>query len=135
MRNYNRIKKDEPEEESGTVRAPGKDRTILIELRAAAKLAKPVTPLPSEPRHSSWSRLDHLYRISRLLTEFESIERTISAVLGLVTNTLPLRSAILIEEMERARMFAWHLEDTTALEVQAARTHAEAYSISRALFL
>jgi signal transduction histidine kinase len=130
MRNYNRTKKDEPEEQSETVRAPGKDRTILIELRAAAKLAKPVTPLPSEPRHSSWTRLDHLYRISRLLTEFESIERTISAVLGLVTNTLPLRSAILIEEMEgRARMFAWDLEDMTALEVQTARTHAEtAYS-------
>jgi signal transduction histidine kinase len=130
MKNYNRTKKEEPEENSLTVGAPGKERTILIEPGAAAKLPKPVTPLPSEPRHSSWSRLDHLYRISRLLTEFESIERTISAVLGLVTNTLPLRSAILIEEVEgRARIFAWHLEDTTALEVQTARTHAKtAYS-------
>jgi signal transduction histidine kinase len=127
MRNYN-YKKEEPEENSQTVRAPGKEGTILIELEA--KLPTPVSSLPSEPKHSSWSRLDHLYRISRLLTEFESIERTISDVLGLVMNTLPLRSAILIERMEgRARLFAWHPEDTTGLEVQTAQTRAKtAYS-------
>src|SRR6266852_715664 len=53
-------------------------------------------------------RLQHLYEISKLLTRFETVEQTIHAALGIVSETLPLRSAILILETEgRPRMVVW----------------------------
>jgi signal transduction histidine kinase/ActR/RegA family two-component response regulator len=41
-------------------------------------------------------RLRHLYEISQILTAFESVEKTLPAVLGVVTHTVPLDRAILI---------------------------------------
>jgi signal transduction histidine kinase len=53
------------------------------------------------------------------------VDRTVTTVLSLVTNTLPLRSAILLQEAAgRARIAAWHAPDMTAEEIREAATHA-----------
>jgi PAS domain S-box-containing protein len=78
---------------------------------------------------ANW-RLRHLYDISKLLTCFHSVERTVPEVLSVVVQTLPLRSAIFVLENGRARrMITWLAQGESADRMRIARAHAQpAYS-------
>src|SRR5581483_10417715 len=70
-------------------------------------------------------RVRRLYEISKLLTSFENVEATVSAIVGIVAQTLPLRSAIFIRETgSRSRTTIWRAEDESAPALRAARNHA-----------
>src|SRR5437867_13105067 len=43
-----------------------------VEEGAGAKMPDAMSPSESEPTHTSWSRLDHLYRITKLLLKFDA---------------------------------------------------------------
>ncbi len=90
------------------------------------------TPAP-KPGHldlrEAYRRLDHLYEISKLLTQFESPEETVLGVLGVATRTLSLRSAVLVEtDPHRERVIVWHAQEVTPAEAEEAKTHAVAIS-------
>lgn len=102
-----------------------KRKTTSVEEAAIANLPSAVPPSAVEPKHSSWSRLEHLYRITRLLVKFETREKTLDAILAIVTNTLPLRSAILIEETAgHAQVFVWNSQGVTDQQISIAKIHA-----------
>ena len=71
---------------------------------------------------SAHRRFEHLYEISTLFTNFESVEQTLDRVLGIAASTLPLRSAILIET-GRSRMIVWSAEGQTSEQMQVAKEH------------
>lgn len=71
-------------------------------------------------------RLRHVYEITRLLTEFESIDRTFDPVLRITTETLPLQSAILIETRNgHPWMTCWPTQEETAEEMENAKDRAQ----------
>jgi hypothetical protein len=122
MSSANRKPKDKPQEKTRS-----KEKTILVEEGTTANLPKAVGASDSEPKHSSWSRLDHLYSINKLLMKFESTEKTVGAILGIVSNTLPLRSAILIDERAGyTQVSVWNSEGASEQRLRAARNHATA---------
>jgi signal transduction histidine kinase len=72
-------------------------------------------------------RLEDLYEISKLFATFETVEQTFAPVLDIVTRTLPLRSAILMEaEGRRSKMNVWPSEGRDSEPMRAAKEHAEA---------
>lgn len=80
----------------------------------------------SSDRERANERLERLYQISKLLTNFESVDRTIPATLAVVNATLPLRTAILIEKTEeQTRTIAWQPEGQPAPGMSVAKAHAE----------
>jgi PAS domain S-box-containing protein len=78
----------------------------------------------------SQRRLQHLYDISRLLTRFQTFERTVPEVVALISGILPLRSAIFILETGGVpKTTTWQAASESTLRLQVARAHAqEAYS-------
>src|SRR5581483_1576924 len=62
----------------------------------------------------SQQRLEHLYEISKLLTRFQSVERTVPEVVEFVVRTLPLRSAIFILRTGTPRTMTWRAEGESA---------------------
>jgi signal transduction histidine kinase len=71
-------------------------------------------------------RLSQLYEISKLFASFENVQQTFDPALAIVTKTLPLRSAILVEaEERRAGMVIWAAKDRDEGELQAVKDHAE----------
>jgi PAS domain S-box-containing protein len=76
------------------------------------------------------SRLEHQYEISKLFARFENLEQTFDEALGIITKTLPLRSAILIErDRDRSRMLVWPSQGSDSEQMRAAKTHVhEAYA-------
>ncbi|MET0413384.1 MAG: PAS domain S-box protein, partial [Polyangiaceae bacterium] len=70
-------------------------------------------------------RSDDLDEITRLFNHFESIERTLGAALSVAAKTLPLSSAILIEEAPgRSSMICWRTDDESEEAASLAKTHA-----------
>jgi signal transduction histidine kinase len=111
---------------SGPVQSQAKKKPSLIEEAIIADLPKPMGPPDSGPKLASFSRLDHLYRIGKLFAEFESSKESLEAVLAIISNTLPIRTAILINEAEgRAQVRIWTAEGVSARDLRRARTHAE----------
>lgn len=78
----------------------------------------------------SQRRLQHLYDISKLLTRFQTSERTVPEVVALISDILPLRSAIFILETGRVpQMITWQAVGESTRRLQVARAHAQqAYS-------
>src|SRR5512141_1114955 len=73
----------------------------------------------------SQRRLQHLYDISKLLTRFETFERTIPEVVALIADTLPLRSAIIILETGgEPQTITWRAAGESARRLQVAKAHA-----------
>jgi PAS domain S-box-containing protein len=71
-------------------------------------------------------RLEHLYEISKRFLSFESAERTFDDVLAIAAQTLPLTSAVLIEELAgTSRMIVWPSESRDAAELESAKTNAQ----------
>lgn len=74
----------------------------------------------------SQRRLQHLYDISKLLTCFQSFERTVPDVVVLIADTLPLRSAIFILETgDVPQMITWQGAGESAWRLQVAQAKAQ----------
>jgi signal transduction histidine kinase len=76
-------------------------------------------------------RLEHLYEISKILTRFESIERTVPEVLALMSEVCPLRIAVLMLEERtthrlRTRSIVWHAEGSMSSRARGAQSRAKA---------
>ncbi len=85
---------------------------------------------------SGASRLAQLYEISKLLIASGGRRDTIDVALTLVAGTLPLESAILIEDRpeQRADMIVWPANDSDPSRLLAAKaraTDAFAYFVGR----
>jgi signal transduction histidine kinase/PAS domain-containing protein len=84
----------------------------------------PVAPGPRDQARA-YLRLRQLYEISKLLTSFENVEETIAAIVGLVGQTLPLRSVILIlESIGPPRTMVWKADAEGEERLLAAKAHA-----------
>jgi diguanylate cyclase (GGDEF)-like protein len=71
-------------------------------------------------------RLQHLYDISKLLTRFQTFERTVPEVVALIADTLPLRSAIFILETGAIpQMITWQAVGESAQRLRLAQVHAQ----------
>jgi PAS domain S-box-containing protein len=76
-------------------------------------------------------RLAELYEISTLFTAFETIEKTLGAALGIVSRTLPLHSASVIESVigARAKLTVWPANRATTDRIEAAKANVvDAYA-------
>jgi signal transduction histidine kinase len=83
-------------------------------------------PRPS-PHDDEDRRLEQLYEIGRLFASFENVRQTLDPVLGLVTKTLPLRSAIVMQVEDGASsVTAWSADGRSSEQMRAATAHAEA---------
>lgn len=68
-------------------------------------------------------RLSALYEISKRLTRIQSVEETVRAVIGLMAEVVPLRSAlVMLEAPERPLTITWAAE---GVDLAAAQAHAE----------
>src|SRR5436190_22248484 len=95
-----RERKDEEMRALNSERLRSKERTVIIQARhPVGNLPKAMSAPESGPIHTSWSRMDHLYRIGKILAEFASTTNALEATLAIVSNTLPFRTAILIHEV------------------------------------
>jgi signal transduction histidine kinase len=74
----------------------------------------------------SLERLEQLYEISKVFASIENVDQPFDPALGIVTKTLPLRSAVLIETDDvQSRMVVWPSEGQTAEQVAAVKGHVE----------
>jgi signal transduction histidine kinase len=82
-----------------------------------------------EPARQSWSRLEHLYRISKLLLNLQETDKTLAEILTIVSQTIPLSTAILIEATRgHTRLSTWNSDGLDEHDVGVASAHAfEAY--------
>ena len=84
----------------------------------------PAAPGPRDQARA-YLRLRQLYEISKLLTSFENVEETIAAIVGLVGQTLPLRSVIFIlETVGPPRTIVWKADGESEEGLRAAKAHA-----------
>ena len=73
-------------------------------------------------------RVQHLYKISKLLTRFEGAERTIPEILAILAGALPARTALVILEAPdgRIKTLVWRAEGVSDDGLRAATSHARA---------
>jgi signal transduction histidine kinase len=76
-----------------------------------------------------YDRLRHLYEISKRLTRFETAARTVPEILALLSEAVPLRTAILMVEQDtepenRIGAIHWQADGVSAAELHEARVHA-----------
>jgi signal transduction histidine kinase len=77
------------------------------------------------PGSESSRRLRPLYEISKLLIAFESVEHTVQAVLAVINQVVPLRSAILLERRDgRLQLIVWHAQRLERKDIDRATHHA-----------
>jgi signal transduction histidine kinase len=72
----------------------------------------------------AFRRLQDLHDISKLLTSFESAERTVPQVIALIARALALRSAIFLLGTDAPLTIEWQLETDDEATLQTARSHA-----------
>jgi signal transduction histidine kinase len=93
--------------------------------------ADPTDPKTSPgPAGRDNERLRQLYEISKRLARFESVARTVPEILGLLSESVPLSTAILMVEhgMEpriRIRAIAWQADGVSASRIREGRAHAK----------
>ncbi|MFE8595943.1 ATP-binding protein [Archangium violaceum] len=83
-------------------------------------------------REHAWHHLNHLYEISKRLAGFEGVERTFQEVMALVTQVVPLRTALLLVGLEaggeplpeRPALTVWRAEDVPAARLGVAAEQA-----------
>lgn len=93
-----------------------------------ASAPRPVCSLASPEQVSR--RLEHMYEIGKLFASFEHVEQPLDPVLVIVTRTLPLLSAILIEIYDdRSRMIVWPSTGQSSDAVRVVKRHAQAACI------
>jgi len=115
---YRRVKRLEKHEEKPHRRAtpPGGPRVVAKKSGHA-------------DARDAFRRLGHLYEISKLLAQFETLEETVLGVLEVATRTLSLRSAVLVETPpHHERVIVWHAQGVEPAEVEEAKKHAIATS-------
>lgn len=85
---------------------------------------------PLDQKQNTNLRLRVLYRISKLLLTFESLEKSFPEILAIGAQGFPLLTAILIEQWEQApRITLWHSENATQEQIAHSTINArEAYS-------
>ncbi|WP_257463334.1 sensor histidine kinase [Archangium lipolyticum] len=96
-------------------------------------------PRGSPPRvfrelEHAWRHLDYLYEISKRLTGFEGMERTLPEVMVLASQALPLRIAVLLVGMDpsgepvpgRPHLTVWHAGEVTDTQLVLAADRAAA---------
>ena len=72
-------------------------------------------------------RLEDLFEISKLFASFENVQQTFAPLLDIVTRTLPLCSATLMEaDGGRSKTHLWPAEGQDAESMRAVREHVEA---------
>src|SRR5205823_14754231 len=109
-----------PRENSDAAMSAG--RRKMSRLPGARK--GPAAPGPRDQARA-YLRLRQLYEISKLLTSFENVEETIAAIVGLVGQTLPLRSVIFIlETVGPPRTIVWKADGESEERLRAAKAHA-----------
>lgn len=71
-------------------------------------------------------RLEHLNEIARLFASFETVDQTFDAALAVAARTLPLASAILIEDDgANLQMYCWSPQGRQPCAAPEAKEHAE----------
>ena len=113
--------------ESGHERAHPEDRACAKTLAGAAE--------------RQYERLRHLYEISKRLTRFQTLARTVPEILALLSESVPLYTAILMVEQvtepkNRIRAITWQADGVTTSRLREARAHAKtayAYLVRSAL--
>lgn len=69
--------------------------------------------------------LGQLYEISRVLTGFEGLEKTVPALLAIAGKSLAISSLVIIEKKRgRPRLLLWHSPRQSEHSINAARAHA-----------
>ena len=105
-------KKDSLEQRS--LKQQPSEKTIVVASSSEARMPKAVSPPTTGPQHTGWSRLEHLYRISKTLAELTNVEQTVEQMLAVMTNIQPLRSAVLIHGTEgQIETVLWSAEDAS----------------------
>jgi len=100
-----------------------KEKNVNVE--PTTQIPTAVIPSATEPQHTAWSRLEHLYRIGKVLAQLTNVDQTVTDVLAVMTNILPLRSAILIHETGgRLQIVPWNAEGVSDGKMRTARRHA-----------
>jgi signal transduction histidine kinase len=72
----------------------------------------------------AFRRLQDLHDVSKLLTSFESAERTVPRVIALIARALALRSAIFLLGTDAPLTIEWQSETDNAATLTTARSHA-----------
>lgn len=104
-----------------------KEKTIVVTSSSDTRMPKAVSPPTAGPQHTAWSRLEHLYRISKILAELSNVDQTVEQVLAVITNIQPLLSAVLIHGREgRIETVFWSVEGVSDGKRAAAKKHAMA---------
>ncbi|MBA3538621.1 MAG: GAF domain-containing protein [Deltaproteobacteria bacterium] len=72
-------------------------------------------------------RLEKLFEISKLFTAFDTIEETLDAALVVIATTIPLESAVFMENLgNHTEMVVWRSEGNDPARMLEARAHAVA---------
>ncbi|MBI4501333.1 MAG: hypothetical protein HY700_09250 [Gemmatimonadetes bacterium] len=72
-------------------------------------------------------RMELLLEISKALIQFETVEQVVPAILDTLSEAIPLRTAVLIAEIEKQpTVRAWRAEDASATQLQEAEDRARA---------
>src|ERR1051326_1245593 len=103
------------------------EKKIVAASSSDVRMPKAVSPPTTGPQHTAWSRLEHLYRISKILAELSDVDQTVEQVLAVMINIQPLRSAVLIHGTEgHIKTVLWSAEDVSERKRLAAKKHAMA---------
>jgi len=117
-------KKDSLERSSSNPALTGK---TVSESSSDVRMPKAVSRPTTGPQHNVWIRLEHLYRISKILAELSDVDQTVEAVLAVMTNIQPLRTAVLIHGTGgHIQTVLWSAEGVSERKRAAAKKRAMA---------
>ncbi len=71
-------------------------------------------------------RLSHLYEVGKLLLRFQTVDETVPRIVALVSETVPLRSALFVQTTEPPLTMAFQAEGEDPALLHEAKLHAQA---------